>query len=215
MSDLLPDRLNRPFFWLAWTVCRTGLMLYNRMRAEGRANIPATGPLLVVCNHASHIDPVAVAVCQRRRRLRFMAKIELWNNKVLGAAISRLGAYPVRRGESDRASWATSVHHLKQGEALLVFPEGGRSPDGRLGEFEGGAARLALAVPGTRIVPARIIGSFDALPPGVSLPRPRSIVVRFGPAFLPDEVLPAGQPKKALYHALTALMFERIAALEN
>lgn len=215
MSDVLSDRLNLPFFWSCWTLFRIGFVVYNRMRCEGRDNIPATGAVLVVCNHASHFDPVAVAVCQRRRRLRFMAKIELWESRVLGGIIGRLGAFPVRRGESDRASWATSVNFLRQGEALLVFPEGSRTPDGKLQPFEPGAARLAMSVPGTRILPARIIGSFEAWPTGVSLPRPRRMVVRFGESFLPEDVLPPGQPKKALYQALNTIMFDRIAALEN
>lgn len=149
-----------------------------RLRVEGRENEPGEGPVLAVCNHASAADPPIAGVALRRRA-RYMAKQELLRVPVLGPLLRHLGVFPVRRGEPDRRSIRTALEALSEGQLVLMFPEGTRSPDGRLMAAEPGAALLALRA-GARVLPMAVIGTHVAMPKGFWLPRRRQVVVRIG-----------------------------------
>ncbi|MGN1097941.1 MAG: lysophospholipid acyltransferase family protein [Clostridia bacterium] len=95
------------------------------MKAEGRENVPKEGGLLLCTNHRSYWDPPAVAVAFPRK-LRFMAKEELFRNPAFGWLIRALGAFPIRRGKGDAGAIMTTLKILNSGETTLVFPEGTR-----------------------------------------------------------------------------------------
>lgn len=153
--------------------------LFNRWEVSGRGHVPATGGVLLIANHTSYADPPIVGTACARP-VNFMAKAELFDMPVLGAAISRTRAFPVRRGAGDRAALRRGVRLLRQGGILLIFPEGTRSPNGRLLPPEHGAAFIALAS-GAPVVPVGIDGADRLLPLHSPVFRPAKLRVRFGP----------------------------------
>ncbi len=156
MSEL--PRYTTPWFFAAQAVCVPPVRLLMRMRQSGRENLRGDGALLVACNHICEIDPPAVGVAALPSKLFYMAKAELFEIPVIGRLLPHVGTYPVRRGEADRTSFRISRGILERGDALLVFPEGTRSADGRLRAAQPGAGALALAE-GVRVVPTAIWGS--------------------------------------------------------
>lgn len=125
------------------------------LKVKGRDNIPKEGGVVISSTHIHLIDPVSHAICQKRP-FRSMAKEELFKNKFFGAFLKSVGAFPVRRGRSDKGAVETGVELLKSGNMLIVYPEGHRSKNGIPLDFKPGVVLIAhLAdVP---IVPAVII----------------------------------------------------------
>lgn len=145
------------FYRFAKTVCRPVLFTFRRCTTLGIENVPEQGGLVVVCNHVSYWDPLAVG-CALPRRIYFMAKQELFLNPILKPIITRLGAYPVRRGEVDRGAIRHSLKLLAKGEIIGIFPEGTRSKTGKLMEAHTGATILAIKAK-VPVLPVAVIGS--------------------------------------------------------
>jgi 1-acyl-sn-glycerol-3-phosphate acyltransferase len=173
--------------------------------------MPLTGPVLIIANHSSHLDPPLVATAFYNRRMCFLAKAELWKSRFLGWLIGTLGSVPIERGASDRKAFETCLNILKEGKALLVFPEGTRSPDGTLQPFEAGAARIAAAVPGCMVLPVRISGSFKAWGPGKAYPRPWPVRIDVAPPFSTDGLRRQYAAKKTLFQAIQNEMMMRLS----
>ena len=154
--------------------------LLFRVSGSGREHVPPQGPVLLVANHLSLLDPPLVGVVTPRR-LCFMAKEELFRVPGLGRLIWALGARPVRRDGGDSRALKTALGLLAEGRALLVFPEGTRGEEGRLGEAKAGAGMLAV-LSGAPVVPVHISGSGRVLPRGRAWPRLGRVRIIFGPA---------------------------------
>ncbi len=153
--------------------------LYNRWEVAGRRHVPQTGGVLLIANHTSYADPPIVgAACPRP--VHFLAKAELFRIPLLSGLIRRTHAFPVRRGGADRAALRQAIRLLREGKVLLIFPEGTRSPDGRLQELELGAAFIALSAP-AQVVPVAIIGADHLLPRGKPILLPAKLRLSFGP----------------------------------
>ncbi len=146
---------------------------------EGRDHEPRDGPVVVVCNHVSDLDPLVVGAALRRR-VHFMAKHELFRVPLLRWWVTACGAFPVRRGEPDRQALRTALDILKRSEGLVMFPEGTRGHDRTLRPPEPGAALLALRT-GAVILPAALLGTDQVLPRGARRLRRGRITVRLGP----------------------------------
>ena len=160
----------------------------------GRENVPREGPLLVVSNHLSLIDPPLLGAVFPRC-IYFMAKEELFHVPALALIVSGYGAYPVRRGEADRQALRTTLSLLQAGQVVGIFPEGTRSDDGVLAAGHPGAALVALKAD-VPIVPVGIAGSEQVLKwPRRSL-RPR-LMVRIGQPFRLEQQR-AGGPRESL-----------------
>ncbi len=152
-----------------------------RLRFEGREHEPRTAPFIVASNHVSFIDPPIVGMGLRHQPA-YMAKEELFSVPILGAWLRSIGSFPVKRGTPDRRAIRRSFEILEQGGVLVIFPEGTRSPDGRLKDPEPGAAMIALRT-GIKVLPAAVINSYRILPKGAKWPRFQRVTVRFGPPF--------------------------------
>jgi 1-acyl-sn-glycerol-3-phosphate acyltransferase len=119
-------------------------------------------------------------------------------------------AFPIQEGEPDGAAVRRALRLLRQGEPLVIFPEGGRSPDGRLQPFRAGAFRLALAA-GAPVVPVTIAGAFEAWPVGRRLPRPGRITITYHQP-LDESAVGTVADRKARPEFLMALVRERVAS---
>lgn len=148
---------------------------WARMRVTGIGCLPADGPVLVVADHDSYWDPIAIAVAARQvRPVRALAKSSLWKNRVVAAFMNGMGHIPVHRGTSNAEALATAEAELRKGACIGVFPEATRSL-GRELRARTGIARLAEAVPEAAIVCVRTTGSVDV----VRVPKRPSVTVDF------------------------------------
>ena len=130
------------FYWIVRRIMRFILSVFGRWQVIGRENIPAEGPVVVVSNHLSYWDPIIIG-CALERKVHFMAKAELFSYPGLSAIVRGLGAFPIKRGQSDRNALRTAIHFLQSGEILGIFPEGTRSKTGELMAFKPGITMLA------------------------------------------------------------------------
>ncbi len=132
-------------------------LLIYRVRAIGVENVPREGALVLAPNHFSQMDHFFAGV-YLRRKIRFMAKSQMFGPPVLTYIYKHGGVFPVRRGAHDEEAFRTAYELIDQGEMLLVYAEGGRSRSRELGEPKPGIGRIALES-GAPIVPVAIHGS--------------------------------------------------------
>ncbi|WP_226034670.1 lysophospholipid acyltransferase family protein [Aquibacillus saliphilus] len=129
-----------------------------RINVYGKENIPKDGPVIICSNHISNLDPPVVGItCPRN--IYFMAKEELFSNKIFGAFLTRIHVFPIKRGMKDRNALRKGLSILEKGNTLGLFPEGTRSKTGELGQGLAGAGFFAARSEAT-IVPCAIIGSY-------------------------------------------------------
>ncbi len=191
---------------LKWLVVSPLFHIYFRGRIYGAEKVPQTGPLLLVCNHASDVDPPITANCARRP-VSFMAKEELFRVPVLSPAIRLYGAYPVKRGSADRSAIRAAIAQLEAGWIVGVFLQGTRTPDSRIPSPKLGAALIAAKAQ-VPLVPMSLWGSNAILPKGTKFPRPAPITVRFG-----HPIAPPTSTQRSDLEAVTQTCTEAIHAL--
>lgn len=129
-----------------------------RLKSVGEENIPEDGPVIIAVNHRSNLDPVIAGVtCPRQ--ICFMAKEELFKNKLFGGLIKKLGAFPIKRGKGDVGAIKAAISIFKNNGAMLIFPEGRRVKDGKRRSAKPGVAMLAQRnqVP---VIPVLIDGEY-------------------------------------------------------
>ena len=181
--------VNSPVYWVVRAILQPILMVYFRLDRIGREHVPAEGPALIAPNHRSFLDPFVIGCCIRRP-IYFMAKRELFKNRFVGWILNCLGAFPVKRGESDEEAMATARMLLERGEAVLIFPEGTRIRRGSLGRPKRGVGRLALET-GAPVVPVAVTGS-EYVRRGIRI-RPKKVRIRMGsPLTFPRVEAPSG-----------------------
>src|SRR5262245_54809469 len=190
-------------FWYAllWCPCYAISRVWFRYRFHGKGHVPVEGPVLLVSNHQSHLDPVLVGIACPRQ-LKYLARqglffwpFSLW--------IRSLGAVPIDRDKGSIAGIRTTLQLLKDGNAVLVFPEGSRTPDGKLHELLSGFCLLARRSAAT-IVPCGIHGAFNALPRGSLFARLAEIRLAFA------SPISASEFKEMTDEQLVAVVRDRI-----
>lgn len=129
-------------YYVVVALVRVAMHIWFNLKFEGRENIPKGQAFVYASNHRSYADPVLVTLAGRGR-FSFMAKSELFRNKAFGWLIRALGAFPVERGSGDTAAIDQAIDNVRGGTNLLIFPEGTRSKDGRVGRGKTGVALIA------------------------------------------------------------------------
>ncbi|MHB8718118.1 MAG: lysophospholipid acyltransferase family protein [Candidatus Dormibacteria bacterium] len=185
------------------------LVLGRRLHVEGLANVPRHGGVLLVGNHVGAIDPPLTGALLPRLDVHYMAKDEHFRRPLNRAVFRGYNAFPVVRHSADRAALRHTLRLLSEGHAVLLYPEGSRSPDGHMRAPEPGAGFLARHA-GVPVIPVAIWGSEKALPRGSRRPRRADVHIRYGtPVSLPA-VAPGGRADNA---AAARAVMEAIAAM--
>ena len=146
-----------PVYWVVRAILQPFFHLYFRLRRIGLEHVPKTGPVLMASNHRSFADPFMIGCCLGRP-LHFVAKIELFDKRWKAWLLLALGAFPIRRGESDEEAMETARVILERGGVVGIFPEGTRVRPGPLGEPKRGVGRLVLET-GAPVVPVAVLGT--------------------------------------------------------
>lgn len=162
---------------------------YFGLRLQGTEHIPGEGPLVIVPNHQTYADPPLVTI-PVRRPVYYMAWSRLFDIPVFSGFIRLLRAFPVDVDARDARATREAVRLLQRGAALMIFPEGERTADGRVQRFKPGAFRLAVSLD-VPVLPVTIAGGNDVWPPGRTLPRPGRITITYHPILRPDSSLEA------------------------
>ncbi len=165
------ERMSRIAWWhFLHGLCYLWVAPCYRYRAWGQHNIPRDGSVMLVSNHQSFLDPILVGLASHHRQFYAMARDTLFEKKQFAWLIRSLNAIPINRDEVDMAAMRRCIEVLKQKHALLIFPEGTRTEDGRTGAFAPGTM-LIIKRSNAPVVPVAIEGAFDAWPRNRKLPR--------------------------------------------
>jgi glycerol-3-phosphate dehydrogenase (NAD(P)+) len=172
--------VNRFVYFISRCFLEPFFLIYFRLSRIGREHAKVRGPLIVASNHRSFLDPFLIgAMLPWSRPVLYVAKMELFQNRIVGWILNRLGAYPVRRGQSDPDVLITSRAALESGRAICIFPEGTRIRTGSLARPKRGFGRLALET-GAAVLPVAVQGS-EYVRRGARI-RPRKVKIRAGRA---------------------------------
>lgn len=189
---------------IVWGIYFIASKLLFFVKIEGRENIPKDRNCVLMGNHQHIFDPLMLALCVPDREIHFMGKKELWNNKLLAWAFTKVHGFPVDRGNMDMNAIRTALNVLKEGDTLGIFPEGTRSKTGHMLPLLGGASMLAMRSR-RDVVPVYIDGQYKLF---------RRMVVRVGEPVKMDDLL-AGRVTKEACDELTRRIEAEFARLSN
>ena len=167
-------------FWylLGYSLSKTIAKTFFNYRVIGAENMIEDGPCIIAANHCSFFDPPLVGVACKRA-IHYLARKSLLEWPVLGPIFPDLNVIPVERKNADRSALMGAIRVVRNGGAVLIFPEGTRSPDGHIQPAQPGVGMI-VAKTGAPVVPVRISGSFDAFPRGTLMPRLTPVTVSIG-----------------------------------
>ena len=201
--------MNGLLYGCLWVAVRGLARIYFRLRIEGQDRIPLKGGVLFAANHASYLD-IPLLGCGVRRRLWYMGRRDLFPMPGMKRLFRALGWIPIRSDRLDRQGFESATDLIRSGKAVVIFPEGGRTVTGQLRHGKPG---VGIIVAQTRcpVVPVHIDGTFEAMPPGRSWPRPCRVTLRFGEAMEFADI--AEGSEKIFYHEVSRRVMARIAEL--
>jgi glycerol-3-phosphate dehydrogenase (NAD(P)+) len=197
--------VNWPLYLLARIFMTPFCVVYFRLTRTGREHGRVRGGLIVAANHRSFLDPFVIGgTLPWRRPMNYVAKVELFERRWQGWVLSRLGAFPIRRGESDEDSVETARMVVERGGTVCIFPEGTRIRTGSLSAPKRGVGRLALQT-GAPVIPAAVLGT-EHVRRGWRI-RPKKVKVRLGRAMTFPR---AAEPSPALAETVTARIWPNV-----
>ena len=197
---------------LFFDVCRQLLKLKFRIvyrtRVRGLRNVPDSGPVLLIANHQSFYDPPLIGCWIGRRQVDFLARGGLFKFKPFAWLISTLHATPIKQGSGDTGAMKEVLKRLSEGRAMLIFPEGSRTPDGDIQDFQRGTAVLLKRAHCT-IVPVAVAGVYNVWPRSRKVPKlfAKRMSVVYGEPIASDQLMIDG-PDRAM-----AQLRERVESL--
>jgi 1-acyl-sn-glycerol-3-phosphate acyltransferase len=179
------------YIFIARTTLLLGKLLFG-LAARDVSNVPSTGPVLLAANHQSYLDPPFIGCLIRARNLDYIARVGLFWGP-LGWLISALSAIPIRGSGADKGTIREVANRLKMGRGTLIFPEGSRTEDGKLGPFSAGVLMLAK-LSDAPVVPVAITGAYKAWPRSRAFPTPwkARVIVQYGRPIAAKELLALG-----------------------
>ena len=191
-----------------WSVSRATIapliQLTWRVRVEGREHIPKSGPAVIASNHLSFLDHFILPLATWRQ-ITFISKAEHFDDPVKRFFFRRWGVIPLKRGAGDQEAFQRSVQVLQEGQLFGIYPEGTRSLDGKLHRGRTGVARIALKGRAP-IIPAAMVGTFEAMPKGKHVPRLYRLGVRIGPPLDVSEFYGMEEDRAALREVTDRVM---------
>jgi len=197
-------------YWIAHTLSRIVSRVFFRQRLVHREFLPESGGALIVANHVSFLDPAVVGACFRKP-IYYLARKTLFKG-FLGWLLPRIQVLPVDLGKGDLASMKRILSLLKEGNRVLIFPEGTRSPDGSLQPAAAGIGFI-IGKGEVPVIPVRIFGAHECWPRKASWPRPGRITVVAGPP-VDFSLLPEGLTGRESYQACADQVMKSLAAIQ-
>ena len=186
---------------------------FVRLRSAGGGRLDRPGPTILAPVHRSHLDSALIATLTQRR-IRALGKESLFTTPGVSYLCAALGAIPVQRGRADRDALKAASELLDRGEAMIVFPEGGRQSGDEVGELFDGAAWLSART-GATVVPIGVAGTDRVLPSGAWRPRRSTVAIVVGEPLAPLTGDGGRRPNRAAIRAYTAELAERLQAAQN
>ena len=167
-----------PSYFLGWCCFRALFKIYFRWRVYHPERVPETGPVILAANHTSFIDPPLVGA-GLRRDINYLARESLFRFPGIGALLRSWNSVPVDREGGGAAGLKKILHRLLDGGAIILFPEGTRSRDGKLQLARSGIGLTAIKSDAV-VVPVRVFGTYEAYGRHMRFPRPRPVAVKYG-----------------------------------
>ena len=206
-----------PSYFIGWSLFRLIYATYFRWRVFNPENVPMTGPVILASNHASFIDPPLVG-SGLHRTLNYLARESLFRFPILGAILRSWQAVPVDRDGGGASGLRAILDRLLAGGAILLFPEGTRTKDGKLQPARSGIG-LTVIKSNAPVVPVRVFGTFEAYNRFHKFPHPHRIAVKYGQPIdfsaLRAEAKVCSKPRlKEIYQEVADRIMAEIAALQ-
>lgn len=195
------------WYHIARIICAIVVCLPYRVRVYGHKNIPRTGPVLLLSNHQSFLDPI-FGQAMIGKMFLFLARDTLFKNRFFGALLRSISVIPIKRGHSDMATIKKIINELKRGRSVCLYPEGTRTSDGRIADMKPGVALLSRRS-GAKVVPSVIDGAFECWPRHKKFPSLGKISVSYGEPITSQKVKALGD------EGFAALLTTRLRAMQN
>jgi 1-acyl-sn-glycerol-3-phosphate acyltransferase len=206
-----------PVYFVGWCGFRFLYSVYFRWKVYGSEHVPRTGPVILASNHSSFLDPMLVGA-GLPRAINYLARENLFRFPVLGWILRRWQAVPVNREGGGAKGLKAILDRLLGGGAIILFPEGTRSPDGKLQPARSGIG-LTVIKSTAPVVPVRVFGTFEAYNRHMRFPRPRRVTVKYGNQMLFESLRAEAQAcskerLKQIYQEVADQIMTQIASLQ-
>lgn len=190
-------------YWIAYFFFKTLSLLFFPLRVFGRDFLPSDGGFIIASNHVSYMDPFILGLASKRR-LSYVARESLFQNRILRFLLYRVDAFPIKRNTTDFRAVREALRRLKRGAAVVLFPEGTSKGKSGQKKVQPGIGFIATKA-GRPVIPAYIYGSDKVLPPGQKMLRRHRVTVIFGePIYLAFD---------AFYPGIASHIMEKIFSL--
>ena len=213
MKHQKPNPKNKNYFYhSARCIIRPMLDVLSHLESHGNRHIPKQGDVVLPSNHVSFLDPIIIGA-STVRELHFLGTDAYFHIPCLGWFLTNVNSFPIKRGTPDRRALKEALSRLKTGKALLVFPEGTRSPDGTLGKTKNGVSFM-IHHSNVPTIPVFLNGAERFLPRGSKFIRPTQLSVTFG-APLDFTTLRGIHTKREMYRRMNEQIHQAILALAS